>query len=124
MANATVKILFSGSVQGKPIKVVQTSTLGTTIHATGIGLYTSVFDAIYLQAYNGHTSDVVLTIEFGGATVPDQNLVQTIPFKQGLWMVIDGQPLAGSGAAALTITAFAATANVITIWGYVLRTTP
>ncbi len=124
MANATVKIPLSGSTQGKPIKVVQTATLGTTIHTTGTGLYTAAFDAITLFAYNGHTADVVLTVEFGGATVPDQNLVQTIPVKQGLWLLVDGQPLAGNGSAGLTVAAFAATANVITIWGWVMRTTP
>ena len=121
--NATVKIPFSGSTQGKPIKVVQTATLGTTIHATGTGLYPTVFDAVYMLAYNGHTADVLLTVEFGGATVPDQNLITTVPFKSGLTLLIDGQPLAGNGSAALTISAFAATANVITIWGYVMRTT-
>lgn len=124
MANATVKIPFSGSTQGKPIKIAATSTLGTAIHTTGIGLYTTAFDAFYMWAYNGHTADVLLTVEFGGATVPDQNLIQTIPFKQGLWLLMDGAMLAGNASAGLTVTAFAGTANVVTIWGYVMRTTP
>lgn len=123
MANSVLRIPLSGSTQGKGIKVVPTSTLGTTIHATGIGAYTTVFDEIYLYAYNGHTADVLLTVEFGGVTVPDNTIVLTIPFKQGAGLVVAGLQLSGSGAAALTVSAFAATANVIVIYGYVLRVT-
>lgn len=122
MANATSKIPFSGSTQGKPIKVVATATLGTTIHTTGTSA--TIEDSLYLWAYNGHTADVLLTIEFGGVTVPDQNLLMTVPFKSGLVLLVDGAMLLGNGSAGLTVSAFAATANVITLWGFCLRTTP
>lgn len=65
-----------------------------------------------------------MTIEFGGATAPDQNIVVTIPFKSGLVLVIPGLPLLGNGSAGLTVAAFASAANVITISGYVNRVTP
>ena len=114
MATA-VKRKLSGSTDGKPIKVVATATLGTTIHTAVAGTTAGTFDEVWLYAYNGHTADVVLTIEYGGATVPDQNIVQTVPVKQGLFLLVPGLVIQNG----LVITAFAATANVITISGYV-----
>lgn len=123
MANAVVRIPFSASTQGKGIKVVQTSTAGTAIHTTGTGLYTAAFDELYVYAYNGHTADVLLTLEWGGVTVPDNTIALTIPFKQGAGLVVAGLQLSGSGSAGLTVGAFAGTANVIVLYGYVLRVT-
>ena len=122
MANYTALIPFSGSVQGKPIKVVATSSAGTTIHTTGVSA--TVIDRVFLFAYNSDTVDRALTIEFGGVTAPDQNIVVTIPFKVGLVLVIDGLPLLGNGSVGLTVGAFAAATNVVTVSGYVLRITP
>jgi hypothetical protein len=122
MANATAMIPFSGSTQGQGVKVVATSTAGTLIHTTGTS--GTVIDRLNIWAYNGHTADVVLTIEFGGATVPDQNIVQTVTVKTGLTLVVDGLILLGDGSAALTVKAFAAVANVIVLSGYVMRITP
>lgn len=114
MATA-VKRKLSGSTDGKPIKVVQTSTAGTTIHTAVSGTTAGTFDEIWLWAYNGHTTDVVLTIEFGGADVPDQNIVITIPSKSGLIPIVPGLILQNS----MVVKAFAASANVITISGFV-----
>ena len=122
MANATAMIPFSGSTQGQGVKVVATSTAGTLIHTTGTSA--TIIDRLSIWAYNGHSADVVLTIEFGGATVPDQNIVQTITTKTGLTLVVDGLILLGNGSVALTVKAFAATGNVIVLSGYVLRVTP
>jgi hypothetical protein len=123
MANATAMIPFSGSTQGQGVKVVATSTAGTLIHTTGTS--GTVIDRLNIWAYNGHTADVVLTIEFGGATVPDQNIVQTVTVKSGLTLVVDGLILLGDGAgASLTVKAFAAVADVIVLSGYVMRITP
>ena len=109
------KSKLSGSTDGRGIKVVATATLGTTIHTAVAGTTAGTFDEIYLWAYNGHTADVVLTIEFGGATVPDDNIVMTIPFKNGLWLVVPGFVLQN----AKVVTAFASVANVITIQGFI-----
>jgi hypothetical protein len=122
MANATAMIPFSGSTQGQGVKVVATSTAGTLIHTTGTSA--TIIDRLSIWAYNGHSADVVLTVEFGGATVPDQNIVQTITTKTGLTLVVDGLILLGNGSAALTVKAFAATGNVIVLSGYVMRVTP
>jgi hypothetical protein len=120
MATFTKEIL-SGSTQGKPIKVAQTATLGTTIHATGIS--SSIIDEVWLYAYNSSTGPIALTVEYGGASVPDQNIKIDIPPTSGLTLVVPGLILTGTGAAANTITAFAGTADVVTVSGYVNRIT-
>lgn len=122
MANATAIIPLSGSTQGQAIKVVATATAGTAVHTTGTSA--TIVDRIWLWAFNSDTADRTLTIEMGGATAPDQNIVLTIPFKQGRVLVVDGEILLGNGAAGLTVKAFASAANVVTVAGYVLRITP
>jgi len=109
------KTLLSGGVNGKPIKVVATSTLGTTIHTAVAG--TSSLDEIWLWAFNSDTVSRTLTIEFGGATVPDQNIVLPVPSQSGEILVIPGFLLQN----ALLVTAFASVANVVTINGHVHR---
>ena len=113
--STAVKRKLSGSTDGKAILVVQTATAGTTIHTAVAGTTPGTFDEIWLYAYNGHTGSVVLTIEFGGATVPDQNIVVTVPSKSGLMLIVPGFILQNG----MVVKAFAATANVITINGFV-----
>ena len=113
------KTLLSGSTQGKPIKVAATATTGTTIHATGTS--SANIDEVWLYAYNSSTGPVALTVEFGGTTAPDQNIKIDVPPTSGLTLVVPGLVLTGTGAAANNVTAFAGTANVITISGYVNR---
>lgn len=122
MANAVAKIPFSASTQGRGIKIVATGTAGTAVHVTGTSA--TIIDEVWLWLYNGHTADVVTTIELGGVTVPDDVVVLTVPTKAGLILAVPGFPLLGSGAASLTVGIFAATANVITARGYVNRITP
>jgi hypothetical protein len=113
------KTLLSGSTQGKPIKVVATASTGTTIHSTGTSA--TNIDEVWLYAFNSSTGPISLTVEYGGVTAPDQNIVITIPATSGLTLVVPGLILTGTGAAVNTISAFAGTANVITISGYVNR---
>ena len=115
MSSSAFKRKLSGSTDGKAIKVVQTATAGTTIHTAVAGTTAGTFDEIWLWAYNGHTGAVELTIEFGGATVPDQNIVVTIPAKSGLIPVVPGLILQNG----MVVKAFADEANVITLIGYV-----
>lgn len=115
MPSALEKRKLSNSTDGRAIKVVATATLGTAIHTAVAGQVAGTYDEVWLWAYNGHTADVVLTVEFGGATVPDDNIVQTIPLKQGLFLVVPGFVLQNAKA----VTAFASVANVVTLNGYV-----
>lgn len=115
MSSAAVKRKLSGSTDGKAVKVVATGTAGTLIHTAVAGTTAGTFDEIWLWAYNSHSADLVLTIEFGGATAPDQNIKVTIPWQAGLVPVVPGLILQNG----LTVRAFAASANLVTLSGYV-----
>jgi len=114
------KIALSGSTDGKLIKVAATATAGTTIH-TGSSTATT-FDEVWLYAVNSDTTDRKLTIEYGGTSAPDDLIEQTITAESGLLLVVPGLVIKGN-ATALIIRAFAASANVVMIGGYVNRIT-
>ena len=111
------KRLLSGSTDGKAIKVVQTATAGTTIHTAVSG--TSDIDEIWLYAVNSSASSVKLTLEWGEATAPDGNIELSVAAESGLVLLTAGLLLQNS----LVVKAFAATANVVMIHGFVNRIT-
>ena len=113
------KQFLSGSTQGKAVKVAATSSPGTTIHATGTS--STVIDEVWLFATNSSSSAVTLTIQYGGTASPDNETKLSIPATSGQTLVIPGFLLSGTGSAANTIYAYAGTANVIMISGYVNR---
>ena len=119
MATFTKKIL-SASTDGKQIKVAATATAGTLIH-TG-STTTTTLDEVWIYAVNSSASSVKLTIEWGEATAPDGNIEVTVQPEAGLVTVIPGLLIKGN-ATALTVRAFAATANVININGFVNQIT-
>ena len=108
---------LSGSTNGKGIKIVATSTLGDTIHTAVSG--TSDFDEIWIYAFNSDSVSRKLTIEWGGASVPDDNIIGSIPSLSGLQLIIPGLLLQNG----LVVTAFAEVTNVITITGFINRIT-
>lgn len=110
---------LSGSTEGKAIKVAATASTGTTIHATGTS--STIIDEVWLYAYNSNGSSVTLTIQFGGTTAVDNDIKLLIPATSGLTLVIAGLILTGTGAASNTVYAYASTANVVTVSGYVNR---
>jgi hypothetical protein len=114
MATA-VKRKLSGSTDGKAIKVAATATAGTLIHTAVAGTTVGTFDEIWLWAYNSHSTRVVLTIEFGGADAPDNNIVVSVPARDGLYAVVPGLILQNS----MTVKAFASITNVVTLSGFV-----
>ena len=107
------KLKLSGSTDGKMVKVAATASTGTTIHTA----HATALDEIWLYAVNSDTTDRKLTIEFGGTTSPDTSIEQTITAESGLILIVPGLLLTNS----LVVTAFAATANVVMIGGYVNR---
>lgn len=117
MAQAATFGLLSGSTNGKQIKVAATGTPGTTIHTAVSG--TSSWDRIFLYAVNSSAQPVKLTLEWGEATAPDGNIEQYIQPESGLVLLAPGIPLQN----ALAVKAFADTANVVMIDGYVLTIT-
>jgi len=112
------KLVLSGSTDGRAIKVAATATPGTTIH-TGSATATT-HDEIWLYAMNTDTTARKLTIEWGDTSSPDDLIELTIPAESGLTLVAPGLLIKGN-ATPLLVTAFAATADVITIHGYVNR---
>lgn len=113
------KTLLSGSTQGQPITVVATASTGTTIHATGTSA--TIIDEVWLYANNTSTSPVLLTVQFGGTASPQNSKPITLAPQSGDVLIVAGLPLTGTGAAATTTYAFAGTASVITISGYINR---
>lgn len=112
------KVKLSESTSGRQIKVVSTSAgSGTLIHTAVAG--TSDYDEVWLYANNTSGSDVLLTIEWGGTTDPDDRSSMTVTSLGGKMLVIPGLIINGG----LAIDAYAATTNVIQISGYVNRIT-
>ena len=105
---------------GLGIKVAATATAGTDIH-TASDTATTI-DEIWLYAVNSSASSVKLTIEWGEATAPDGNIEVTVLPEAGLVTVIPGLLIKGN-ATELEVRAFAATANVICIHGFVNQIT-
>lgn len=112
MATYTKEFL-SGSTNGRQVKVAATTTPGTLIHTA----HATAKDEIWIWAVNSDTTPRKLTIEFGGTTAPDDLIELTIPAEAGLLMVIPGLILSNS----LVVRAFCASANVVTVSGYVNR---
>lgn len=110
---AFTKVRLSGGVDGKNIKVVQTATAGTLLHTA----HATNQDEVWLWAVNSSAVPVKLTIEFGGVATPDDLIELTIQPESGAQIVIPGWILTNS----LVARAFAETANVIMINGYVNR---
>lgn len=117
MATTTfAKTIPSGSTDGQGIKITATATAGTLFHTSSVTA--GVTDEIWMWLNNTSASDVVVTIEFGGATAPDQNIIMTAPAKTTV-LAIPGLILQN----AKTVKAFAASANVVNMVGYVNRIT-
>jgi len=114
------KTKLSGSTDGRAVKVVATASAGTTIH-TGSSTATT-YDEIWLYAQNTSAADVKLTLEWGGTTSPDDLIELTITTEAGLTLVSPGLLLKGN-ATPLVVKAFAASANVVTLHGYVNQIT-
>jgi len=110
------KAKLSGSTDGLAIKVTGTSTAATvTVHTAVAGTTAGVFDEIWLYANNTSASAVKLTLEWGTATAADGNIELTIAGESGLVLIVPGLILQNSKV----VKAFAGTADVILLTGYV-----
>jgi archaellin len=105
---------------GLGVLVAATATAGTAIHTASTT--TTTIDEIWLYAVNTSSSSVKLTIEWGEATAPNGNIEVTVLPEAGLVTIIPGLLLQGN-ATAKVVRAFAATANVIVLHGFVNRIT-
>jgi hypothetical protein len=111
------KVKLGNSTNGRGILVAATTSPGTLVHTTTTTATT--IDEVWLYAQNTDASPQKLTIEWGGTGSGD-TLESTIPAESGLYLVAAGLILLYSGSTT-TINAFAATTNVIGIFGFVNR---
>ena len=100
----------SESTSGRMIKVVATATPGTLLHTAVAG--TIDFDEPVISAMNSSGVPVLLTIEGGGVTDPDDLIEYTVPAQDGLHIIVPKGVGRLNGAVA--VRAFAGTGNVIT----------
>ena len=114
-ATSITPMVLSGSTNGRGIKVAATATPGTTLH-TATSTSTEL-DEITLYANNSDSTDRLLTIELGGVTSPDDLVQVTVPAQSGWNLIVSGHRLKGG----VVVKAFAATANVIVMFGEVNR---
>lgn len=115
MATFTKKEL-SGSTDGLGVKVTGTATAGAvTLHTATSSTATGTYDEIWLYACNTSSSAVKLTLEWGTATAADGNIEITIQPEAGLVTLVPGLVLHNSKV----VKAFAATADVILVFGFV-----
>jgi hypothetical protein len=105
---------------GLGIKVAATSGTGTAIH-TASSTATTI-DEIWLYALNTSASAVKLTVQWGGTTAVDNDIEVSVQPEAGLVTIAPGLLLQGNSTARL-VRAFAATADVIVLYGFVNRIT-
>jgi hypothetical protein len=108
---------LSGSTDGRGIKVTATASPGTLIHTSLSNIAANEWDEVWLRAVNTSGSSVKLTIEWGGTTAPDDQVEITIPAESGFTEIIPGHVLQNGAQ----VRAFAATADVIVLHGFVNR---
>lgn len=122
MAISVSRIALSGSTNGKGIKVVSNSSPGFLIHTAtssstpGAG---GIWDEVWMWVYNSYVQDEQITIQFGGATSPDQSIIQTMIRAQGVVLVVPGL-LLQNGA---TVKAYSNDSSVCVVTGFVNRIT-
>ncbi|MCY4071252.1 MAG: hypothetical protein OXG60_08125 [Chloroflexi bacterium] len=108
---------LSGSTDGRGIKVAASGSPGTLVHTALSSVAANEWDEIFFQAVNTHTSDVKLTVEWGGTDSPGDLIEVTIPAESGFTEVIPGHVLQNGAL----VRAFAAETDVIVLHGYVNR---
>ena len=109
---------LSHNTNGKNIKISQTATAANDIHTATSGTGDN-WDEVWLYACNTHSAAVVLTIEWGGVSSPDDLTEIELAADSGWVLIVPGLLIQNS----LVVQAFAATTNVVMVNGYVNRIT-
>ena len=118
-SNFTITNAATGTYISGGVATRQDMGSGLLIHATGNS--SSIIDEVWLYAYNSSSAPVTLTIQYGGATYIDNDIKIDLPPTSGLTLVVPGLILTGTGANPNVVYAYATTANVVTLSGYVNR---
>jgi hypothetical protein len=107
------KVNFSGSANGKGVKVAATSTPGTTIHTS----HATDLDEIWLYLVNESANHTNVVVEWGGTTGVDNTITIGIDSMVGLQLVIPGLLLTNG----CILSIYADDANIIVAYGFVNR---
>jgi len=110
----------SGTGLGIPVTATTSGSLGTVIHTASTTPAT--IDEVWIYAQNYHTADTKLTIQWGGFTAGTNEIEYTVKAENGLYLIVPGLIMQGN-ATAKVISAYAATATAIVLYGYVNRIT-
>ena len=110
------KQYLTGSVNGTGVELAVDSGTYTTVH-TSSGTAGHI-DEIWLYASNTDTSDIKVTLKFGGTDDPDDIIEVTVGAEAGLVLLVPGLILKGGS---LVLLGAAATAAKVTVFGYVNR---
>jgi len=118
MASTATALIISESVYGKGVKIAATASSGTLLH-TAVASTTTQCDEVVLHFYNSHTASVVVTVQWGGTTSPDNDIKYTVLAQDTVKCVIPGFRIQN----ALEIRAYASVTNVLIAYGQVNRIT-
>ena len=111
------KEILSGSTNGRGIIVTQTTSgAAVTIHTATSGGSNTDIDEIFIYASNPTSTQRLLTIEFGGATVPDDQIAVQVPAHTTM-LVVPGLIM----RAGLELRAFCSDNASVTLHGFVNR---
>ena len=116
MATYSKQYLSGGAANGTGIELAVDSGTYTTVH-TSSGTAGDI-DEIWLYASNTDTSDIKVTLKFGGTDDPDDIIEVTVGAEAGLVLLVPGLILKGGS---LVLLGAAATAAKVTVFGYVNR---
>ena len=108
----------TGTGLGIPITATTSGSLGTVIHTASATPAT--MDEVWIYAQNYDTTDRKLTIQWGGFTAGTNEIEYTVKAENGLYLIAAGLVMQGN-ATAKVISAYAATAAAIVVYGYVNR---
>jgi len=108
----------AGTGLGIPVTATTAGTVGTVIHTASTTPAT--IDEVWIYAQNYDTTDRKLTIQWGAATAGTHEIEYTVKAENGLYLVCPGLIMQGN-ATAKVISAIAATATAIVLYGYVNR---
>jgi len=109
---------LSGSTNGLGIKIAATGSPGTLLHTAIAGI--TSWDEVWLWIMNTSAADCLATIQFGGTTAVDNDLILTIASKDAPKCICPGFILQNG----LLIKAYAGTTNVLVAYGFVNRIAP